>query len=92
MLQRNELQSLRGQSVNQCSQALCSTVWESVDVLNSMRVEARWAEEKVDAFELLECTLTHWVEIPFKNKRECEGSLGETGYMHMYGWVALLFT
>jgi len=47
--------------------------------------EVRWTEEKVDAFEHLEYTLTHWVEITFKNKREWERSVGETGYMYMYG-------
>lgn len=54
-------------------------------MLNSMKVEVKWAEEKGDALEHLECTLTHWVEITLKNKREWEGSLGETGYMCMYG-------
>ena len=54
------------------------------------RGEMGWGE--VDALEHLECTLTHWVEITFKNKREWEGSWGETGYMCIYGWVPLLFT
>ena len=48
-------------------------------------MKVKWTEEKVDAFEHLEYTLTHWVEITFKNKREWERSLGETGYMYMYG-------
>ena len=35
---------------------MCSAVWERVDVLNSPGVEGRWAEEKTDAFEHVECT------------------------------------
>jgi len=38
------------------------------------------------------CCVAQGTLVSVKRQPGWEGSLGENGYMYMYGWVALLFT